>query len=48
MTSENVHDDIQSRHTRPQSVMPGSDRASFLLQGFGRVGAGGAKGLPEY
>ena len=24
-----------------------SDRASFLLQRFGRVGAGGAEGLPE-
>ena len=47
MTSENVQDDILSRHTRPQSVMPGPDRASLLLQRLGRVGAGGAECLPE-
>ena len=28
------------------SVMPGLDRASLLLQRLGRVGAGGAEGLP--
>ena len=55
MTSESVHDDIQSRHTRHQSVMlvptfpvmPGTDRASLFLQCLGRVGAGGTEGLPE-
>ena len=55
MTSENVHDDILSRHTRPQSVMlvptfpvmPGPDRASLLLQRLGRIGAGGTERLPE-
>ena len=29
------------------SVMPGTDRASLLLQRLGRVGAGGPEGLPE-
>ena len=52
MTFEDVQDDIQSRHVRHRlfptfPVMPGTDRASFLLQRFGRVGAGGAEGLPE-
>ena len=47
MTSENAHDDIQSRYTRPHPVMPGTDRASLLLQCLGRVGAGGTEGLPE-
>ena len=55
MTSENVHNDILSRHTRHQSVMPvptfpvmpGTDRASLFLQRLGRVGAGGAECLPE-
>ena len=31
----------------PSPVMPGSDRASLLLQCLGRVGAGGTEGLPE-
>ena len=28
-------------------VMPGTDRASLLLQRLGRGGAGGTEGLPE-
>jgi len=40
MTFEDVQDDIPLRHA-------GTDHASFLLQGLGRIGAGGAEGLPE-
>ena len=38
---------VSTPHTWPQDVMPGTDRASLLLQRLRRVGAGGTEGLPE-
>jgi len=35
------------RHARPFFVMPGLTGHLLLLQRVGRVGAGGAEGLPE-
>ena len=34
-----------TRHAWPQDVMPGPDRASFLLQRLGRIGTHEAEGL---
>ena len=47
MTGSNTSYQVSTPHTWPQVVMPGSDRASLLLQRLGRIGAGGTEGLPE-
>ena len=52
VSEESLHDSFGQRSFTSfrmtfRYVMPGTDHASFLLQGLGRIGAGGAKGLPE-